>query len=218
MALHLNLLHEAIQEQKQRQRDPLKIGMLALSAIGILLALYYLWNGYQVLEIKSRLSVVQRDWSKVEPKVTAAQKRSAELTGVIGSTKVLDAMIETRFHWSNFLQQLSHCVAPNAQLTNVDGAVLEDNKTVLVTIEGIAAGREPRAAAEDLRQMLLEQLTRSYTEVKVEFKTLEDLDTIVSVGGSNVAMARYILGVTLNPLAPGAEKQASPAPTKGAKR
>lgn len=218
MALHLNLLHEAIQEQKQRQRDPLKIGMLVLSAIGIGLFLYYLWNGYQVLEIKSRLSVAQRDWSKVEPKVSAAQKRSTELNGVISSTKVLDTMIESRFHWSNFLQQLSHCVAPNAQLTNIDGAVLDDNKTVTATVEGIAAGREPRAAAEDLRQMLLEQLSQTFTEVKVEFKTLEDLDTIVNVGGSNMAMARYTLGVTLNPAAPGAEKQASPAPARAPKR
>ena len=34
---------------------------------------------------------------------------------------------------------------------------------------------------------------RSYTDVKVEFKTLEDLDTIVNVGGANMAMARYAL-------------------------
>ena len=48
----------------------------------------------------------------------------------------------------------------------------------------LAAGREPRAAAEDLRQLLLEQLGQSYSDVKVEFKTLEDLDTIVNIGGA----------------------------------
>ena len=30
MALHLNLLHEQIEAQRQRQRDPLKLGMMAL--------------------------------------------------------------------------------------------------------------------------------------------------------------------------------------------
>ena len=62
-------------------------------------------------------------------------------------------------------------------------------------IEGLAAGREPRAAAEELRQLLLEQLGQSYHDVKVEFKTLEDLDTLVNIGGANMAMARFGLSV-----------------------
>jgi len=33
MALHLNLLHEEFQEQRQRQRDPLKIGMMVLGGL-----------------------------------------------------------------------------------------------------------------------------------------------------------------------------------------
>ena len=36
MALHLNLLHEEISEQRQRQRDPLKIGMMVLGGLGAL--------------------------------------------------------------------------------------------------------------------------------------------------------------------------------------
>ena len=198
MALHLNLLHEEIAEQRQRQRDPLKLGMIALGAIAALLALFYMWKGYETLGIKSRLAAVQADWAKVEPKVTAAQKRSKELSEIIQTTSVLDSMIEGRFFWAPFLQKLSLCVAPNAQLTSVDGSVNDDGKTVTVSIEGIAAGREPRAAAEELRQLLLEQLGRSYTEVKVEFRTLEDLDTLVNVAGANMAMARFILSVNFN--------------------
>ena len=75
MALHLNLLHEEIQEQRQRQRDPLKIGMMVLAGFGALLFLYYIWNAYRTLEIKSRFTAVDREWSKIEPKVTAAKKR-----------------------------------------------------------------------------------------------------------------------------------------------
>src|SRR5436190_22629768 len=190
MALHLNLLHEEISEQRQRQRDPLKIGMMVLAALGALMLLYYLWNAYQVLEIRNRLGQVQHDWAKVEPKVTAAQKRSTELNGIISTTKVLDGMIDNRFFWAPFLEKLSRCVALNAQLTSIDGNVQDDGK-ISVSIEGLAAGREPRAAAEELRQLLLEQLGQSYFDVKVEFKTLEDLDTIVNIGGSNMAMARF---------------------------
>jgi hypothetical protein len=211
MAIHLNLLHEEIQEHRQRQRDPLKIGMMALSGFGALLLLYYLWNAYQTLEIKGHLSAVQRDWAKEEPKVTAAQTRSAELTGIINTTKTLDGTIEGRFYWAPLLEKISRCVAPNTELTALDGTVLDENKGIGLTIEGVAAGREPRAAAEDLRQLLLEQLAASYRDVKVEFKTLEDLDTLANIGGSNMPMARYTLTISFNPSAPGGAPASPPA-------
>ena len=107
MALHLNLLHEEILELRQRQRDPLKIGMLVLSSCGALLFLYYAWNAYQTLEIKSKLSSIEAEWKKLEPKVTQAQKRSAELTDVINTTRVLDDYIDNRFFWGPFLEKLS---------------------------------------------------------------------------------------------------------------
>jgi hypothetical protein len=218
MALHLNLLHEEILEHRQRQRDPLKIGVMLLAAFGVLMFLYYMWNAYQTLQIKGRLSVVEREWAKVEPTVTAAQKRSAELNNIVKTTHVLDEYVEDRFFWAPFLQKVTRCVAPNTQLTSIEGSVLEDNKMIVVSLEGVAAGREPRSAAEDLRQMLTEQLAQSYSEVKVEFKALEDLDTIVNVGGANMAMAHYVLTVNFNPGPPAKSPAASPAPSRASKR
>ncbi|MDQ6626309.1 MAG: hypothetical protein M3Y69_09280 [Verrucomicrobiota bacterium] len=219
MALQLNLLHEELAEQRQRQRDPLKIGTLVLVALGVVMALVYMWKGYQTLEIKSRLAVVQADWAKVEPKVTAAQKRSAELNGTINTTKVLDGMVDGRFYWGPFLQKLSRSVAPNAQLTNLDGNYSDDAKLVSVTIDGVAAGREPRAAAEELRQLLLEQLNDAYGNVSVEFKTLEDLDNIVNVAGANMSTARFALGIKFTPTKGEAPKAgASPAPARAPRK
>jgi len=215
MALHLNLLHEQILEHRQRQRDPLKIGTIVLIGIGILLFLYYGWNAYQTLAIKARLSAVERDWAKIEPKVTAAEKRMAELNGIIKTTAVLDEYVDNRFFWGPFLETLARCVAPNIQLTNLDASISED-KIVAVSIEGVAAAREPRAAAEDLRQMLAEQLGQAgYGSVKVEFKALDDLETIANVGGSSVAMAHYILAVTFQPIGKG---KPTPSPGKTSKR
>jgi hypothetical protein len=203
MALHLNLLHEEILQQRQRQRDPLKIGMMVLVAIGALMFLWYMGKAYQTLSIRNRLGTIQADWNKIEPKVTAAQKRSSELKTIIGTTKVLDDMIDRRFYWAPFLEKLSRCVALNAQITSIDGTVLDDDKNVSIMIEGLSAAREPRAAAEELRQLLLEQLGQSYHDVNIEFKTLEDLDTLVKVGGANMAMARFALNLTFNPFAKG---------------
>jgi hypothetical protein len=212
MALHLNLLHEEITEHRQRQRDPLKLGMLALIGAGVLMAAFYMFKAYQTLDVKRQLAAVQREWAKVEPDVTAAQKRTTELTTLMGTTKVLDRIVEGRFFWAPLLQSLSRCVAPNAQLTSIDGAVNEETKTVTLTLDGIAAGREPRSAAEELRQLLSEQLGQSYGSVKVEFKTLEDLDTLVNVAGANMAMARYTITATFSPTAEATKPAESPTP------
>lgn len=209
MALELNLLHEELAEQRQRQRDPLKIGTLVLVALTVLMVVFYMWKGYQTLEVKGRLAAVQHDWAKVEPKVTAAQKRSAELTAIINTTKVLDTISENRFYWAPFLQKLSRSVAPNAQLTSIDGTVSEDPKTITANVEGITAGREPRSDAEELRQLLTEQLAESYGAVSVEFKTLEDLDTIANVAGANMPMARYALAISFTTTKEGAAKPAA---------
>jgi hypothetical protein len=120
-------------------------------------------------------------------------------------------MIASRFYWAPFLDRVARCVAPNTQLTSLDGSI-GDDKLVHVSIEGVAAGREPRAAAEDLRQLVLEQLGKDYGNVKVEFKTLEDLDTIVNVAGANMPMARFVL--TVNCDAPTAKPAATPAPAR----
>jgi hypothetical protein len=210
MALHLNLLHEEILEQRQRHRDPLKIGILLLAGCGVLLFLYYGWNVYQTLQAKARLSAVERDWAKVEPQVTEAQKRAAELTNIINTTRVLDSYADDRFLWAPVLEKISHCVAPNAQLTAIEGAVQDDDKGVTLVIQGVAAAHEPRSAAEDLRQVLLEQLGQSYREVKVEFKALDDVETVTKVDGAAMPMARYTIAVSFK-----GNSAPKPAPAPG---
>ena len=219
MALHLNLLHEEILEQRQRQRDPLKIGMIVLASCGAVLFLYYAWNAYRTIEIKARLSHITAQWKKIEPEVTKAQKRSAELTNIINTTRVLDDYIDSRFFWGPLLDKLSRCVPPNAQLTSLEGQVTDEEKGggISVTIDGVAAAREPRSAAEDMRQMLLEQLGKSYHDVKAEFKTLEDMETVANIGGTNVPMSHYVLLVTFNPNS-SAKPTPTPVPTRTKRR
>jgi hypothetical protein len=211
MALQLNLLHEEFTQERQRKRDPLKLGIIALIAFGAILFLYYGWNAYQTIQIKSRLNGSEAEWQKVEPKVTAAQKRATELRQIIDSTKVLDGLIDQRFYWAPFLAKVAQCVAPNIQLTTLEGSLIENDNSVAVSIEGLAAAREPRAAAEEFRQLLAEQLEKSYADVKVAFKNLEDLDTMVNLGGLPTPSARFIVTVTLNRQEAGPTKAAEPA-------
>ena len=60
---------------------------------------------------------------------------------------------------------------------------------------------------------MLEQLGKIYTDVKVEFKTLEDLDTIVNVAGANMPMARFVLTVSFD-TPEAAKPDAAPAPVR----
>jgi hypothetical protein len=209
MPLQLNLLHEEILEQRQRQRDPLKLSIYAGIGLAVLLVLNYLWTGYRVLESKSRLNSVQSEWAKVEPKVTAAQKRTEELNDIISTTNALDGFIDRRFYWAPLLEKVAHCVTPNIQITALEGAA-EEEKGITITLDGVAGGREPRGVAEDFRQMLLEQIGKEQPSVKVEFKALEDLDTTVSVGGNNVTTAHFIVMVGLDPF----RKPPEPAPSE----
>jgi hypothetical protein len=215
MALRLNLLHEEILEQRQRQRDPLKIGMIVLASCGVVLFTYYAWNAYKTIEIKARLGHVAADWKKIEPEVTKAQKRSTELTNIINTTRFLDDYIDSRFFWGPLLEKLARCVPPNAQVTSFEGQSLDEEKggDISITIDGVAAAREPRSAAEDLRQMLLEQLGKSYHDVKAEFKALEDVETLANIGGTNVPMSHYILLITFKSKA-SAKPVATPAPAR----
>src|SRR5438270_2116015 len=197
MPLQLNLLHEEISQERQRKRDPLKISMYVAAGLAGLLALNYLWSAYRTLTIKAHLSSVEHDWAKVEPQVTAAQKRAEQLNGIISTTRTLDQFTDNRFFWAPILEKISRCVTPNLQITNLDG-VIEESKAITISLEGTAAGREPRAVAEDFRQMLLEQIGKEQPGVKVEFRTLEDLDTLVNVGGNNAAAAHFIISANLS--------------------
>lgn len=215
MALHLNLLHEEILQQRQRQRDPLKIGLLVLCGLAALLFLFYSWRGYELLHGKSRLATLEREWKKSEPEVTAAKNRIDELNRAIKTTRTLDDYIDERFLWAPFLQKLAACVAPNVQLTTVSGTAGDENKSVEVVIEGLAAGREPRSVAEDLRQMLLDQLKQLYADVKADFRSLEDIDQTATISGTHTPVARFILVLGLKPHAP--KPTPAPAPARGRK-
>ncbi|MBV9009302.1 MAG: hypothetical protein JO354_09085 [Verrucomicrobia bacterium] len=209
--LRLNLLHEEIAEQRQRQRDPLKLTIYVGIGIAALFALNYLWTGYRVLNIKSQLASVERDWSKIEPKVTAAQKRAGELNAIIGTTKTLDGIMESRFYWAPLLAKVADCVTPNVQLTSIDGSAEDESRGISLVIDGLAAGSEPRAVAEDFRQMLLEQIGKDHPGMKAEFKTLEDLDTVLRVSGNNAGTAHFVVAIEFNP-------SPIPAPTPQTRR
>jgi len=100
-------------------------------------------------------------------------------------------------------------------LTAIDGQLLEEDKGVSFSVEGVAAAREPRSAAEDLRQMLREQLEKDFHDVKVEFKTLEDAETFANIAGVKTPMAHFTISASFKTA--GAPKP-TPAPVRAKRK
>ena len=92
-------------------------------------------------------------------------------------------------------------VAPNVQLIGLSGNISSGGDSVTLSVEGIGAAREPRAVAEEFRQLLFEQLEKKYHDVKVDFRSLEDLDTVVNVAGLPNPSARFSLDISFHPQA-----------------
>ena len=199
MALQLNLLHEEISAQRQRQRDPLKLGIYRPHSDRRdplpLVRLERLPDDPDQEPAERGPGRV----AKVEPQVTAAQKRAEELRKIIDSTKVLDGLIAGRFYWAPLLGKLAACTTANIQITALDAEEAENGSVVNLVLEGVGAAGEPRAAAEKFREHLSTELGKSYGDVKVEFRNLEDLDTIVTLDGAPNRTARFVLSASFNP-------------------
>ena len=77
----------------------------------------------------------------------------------------------------------------------------EKKKTINVLLRGVAAGAQPRTAAEDFRRSLQERLAGKYNEVSVIFdaNSLEDGADTVALEGQTLATATYRIRVQFTP-------------------
>jgi hypothetical protein len=66
-----------------------------------------------------------------------------------------------------------------------------------LTIDGLAAGTDPRRVAEDLRTAIADRLSPRYKNVTSTFKTLEDGTETVALDGKQVGTATFAIVVQL---------------------
>ena len=166
MALQLNLLHEQFSEQRQRQRDPLKLGIYGLVALR-----------------RGPLSLVRLECLSNDPDPQPAQHRAG---GVGQGRTESHSRTKTRrgtrqnhqqhedSRWLNrparFIGRRSSassraCVTPNIQLIGLDGNVADAGDAVALTLEGVSAGTRTASRGgnfpPDLQRTLDENLQRS---------------------------------------------------------
>jgi Tfp pilus assembly protein PilN len=216
MPVKINLYHEVLRARHEEQYDPLRLSMIGLVVIVIGLA------GYYVLALTGRNSVEnalvqkQREFEQLQPKVKIATEAEKELSAELGLADKVRERIEDRFYWGPVFEHIVSVVPANVQITRCSGDVApEPGRRCQITVEGIAAGEEPRRVAEDLRKGLLERLDATYKNVSAVFRTLEDGTEKVNVAGASMATAHFNIGINfLSKATP----EPTPPPRKASRR
>jgi Tfp pilus assembly protein PilN len=198
MALHINLYHEVEKQKAIDRRDPLKLGLIGLAGIALCFAGYFLYQVSVQSGLKSDLSRLQGESARLQAKADIARAKEEELSGTIKVSDTLVNRIEGRFYWAPVLEALTQIVPREVQLTRVAGEVTGDQlKRCTLTIDGIAAGAEPRTTAEELRKSFSETFGAGYKNVSSAFKVLEDGKENATLDGQSLPTALFSISVQL---------------------
>jgi len=211
MALHINLYHEVQRQERQRSRDPLRLGMYGILVVILICVGYYFFRQQQVAAVVAQADQLHSDWEKYEPQ---ADKAKAEQEKLQASLKLRDDLIqriEGRFYWAPVLQKFMEVVPREAQITHMTctaGAPKDGVRTCSVSLAGIATGAQPRDTAELLRKALHDQFAKNYSAVTSTFKSLDDSTETVAINGQNYPTVSFSieLDFTSAPVAQTASK------------
>ena len=203
MALRLNLYHETIKDRALKRRDPLKISIYVLSSIAALCAA---WYAIQLIAYHTYLEDYNRkkaEFDKIEPQGKIAKKKQDELTAKANQSVIMGKRIEDRFYWAPLLSQLSQVVPREVQITRLGGEVTNDAlRHCALTIDGLAAGADPRRVAEELRTAIAQRLSPHWPNVTSTFKTLEDGSETVLLDGRQMPTATFTINVQFHNVEP----------------
>ncbi len=215
MALHLNLYHEVQKQKTLQRRDPLKFAVIGLVVVAAGFAGYYLLQLNSQRIISNELRDLEQQYSTLSKKAEASKMREAEVSATIKVGDTLVKRMEERFYWAPILAGVAQVVPPQVQLTKFAGEVSGDDlKRCTVTLDGVAAGEDPRKVAEELRQSLAEQFSTRYKSVSAVFRSLEDSPETLVLNGKKVSTAIFGINVTMQT----GEPAEAPAPARTAKK
>jgi len=210
MALRINLYHEVLRTRKQAQYDPLKLATMFIIIIGIGLV------GWYVVELGKKSSAMHEYETQealqkqLEPQEAKAKEQEAEYTKQLATMEKLGKRMEERFYWAPVLEDLGVVVPASVQITKFAGDMTgEGLRKITISMEGIAAGEEPRATAEDFRTALTEKLGKKFKNTAATFKTLDEAADTVALDGKNLRTATFNISLTFNF---GTEPPPPPAP------
>lgn len=216
MPLHLNLYHEIESQKAASRRDPLKIAAYILGVVVVVFAVMYFWELGQSSALNAELQRRKTEFDAIDPKAREAEQREKTLKKTFETSDKLVQHIESRFHWAPVMEEIVKTVPREVQITKLTGNVQGDAvKKTQINVDGVAAGADPRRAAEDLRQSLMENFAKRYKNVNATFRQLDDGAETVKLDGRNWPTANFAISISMQDKDPAA---ATPPPTERKKR
>jgi len=222
MALHLNFYHEIRREADARARDPFKLAGLAGLVVALLFLGYYFYRNSAVKAVERRLATARAEWKRLEPAEKEAKAREAALLIERKNNDLIVEQLQNRFYWAPFFAKVAAATPPTVQITSMQGTFLPDSSsrpTVSVSLSGIAAGAQPRSAAEQFRLALEKEVSALHADATVNFEganSLAETGETVSWEDGTLPTAQYRIRVTFHPF-PEKQKE-KPAEDSATKR
>lgn len=216
--LRLNLLHEQQAAVAQAKRDPLKLGLYALGGVALLLVAFYVYRAAVVGSIQRQLVTRQAEFAaKYEKPLKTVDAKEKEFSALSATGNALRGRMEGRFLWAPLLETLQRVVPREVQLVGMSGSTetKEGGRTVSLTIEGIAAGVEPRDTAARFLKTLNEKLAATHPGATGTFRNLDDGDATIALDGKTLTTAKFTIVATFRP---GAPAPVAPEPAAAAKK
>jgi hypothetical protein len=197
MALRLNLYHEVLLAKKKEQYDPLKLSIFGIIIVAVGLVGYYFFELSKKSSATAAAATAQAEYDRLVPEAAAAKLREDALNKEIAMADALSKRIEGRFHWAPVLGHVATVVPRNVQLYKLSGEVAgQSPQRCQLTLEGSAAGTEPRKAAEELRTALVERMGVGFQNVTAVFKSLDDSTERAELDGIQYPTSVFTIGVT----------------------
>jgi len=204
MALHLNLYHEIHRQAQRERRDPVKLAGLGGVLFLVFLVIWFSYRLSVVTGVERKRNELRVTWSRLEPQMNKAVEDESRLLSQQKSNQALVKRIHERFYWAPLLDQCAAVTPPQIQMLTLTGDLetdKENHKTINLLIRGVAAGAQPRTAAEDYRHAIRDRLEGLYKEVSVVFdaNSLEDGAENVTYHGQTLGTATFRIRVQFTP-------------------
>lgn len=197
MPLHLDLHHEIAQQERERKRDPLKLGMLFLAFVAICCVAYLVVNLNHLRVLRRELSMARTQWGKLEDQEKKAKAREQELAQARALADTLQSNIDTRFFWAPFLELFGQAVPSNVQIARLSANISDDDK-LFINLEGIAAGDQPRRVAEEFRLGLEKKFMERFADADASFRSLEESSALVKLDDRELEVVQFAITVQVD--------------------
>jgi Tfp pilus assembly protein PilN len=182
----------------------------------VVFGVMYFWELGQSAALNAELQRRKSEFDSIDPKAREAEKREKAMKETFETSDKLVQHIEGRFYWAPVFEDIVKTVPREVQITKLSGNVQGDViKKTQINVDGIASGADPRRAAEDLRQSLMETFGKRYKNVNATFRQLDDGAETVKLDGRNWPTANFAISLSMQDKD---QAPATPPPTERKKR